>query len=189
MDTRRQRIRRKLIFIFFLLLPLTLNYYSPALMTQGTAERVATFSLLLWTAIFLTSFVLGRSFCGYACPFHGLQMAWETVRDKPLRRVRYLRWIKYALWGLWVGAVVAFAVSTSGWERFDPLYNTENVVSVDSPQNLIVYYVLRARDPAATRTGEACVLPVLLPVRRVGHRGNEGAARAQAARPPPQGRH
>ena len=104
MNTRRQRTRRFLILAFFLLLPITLNYYSPALMTQGTAERVATFSLVLWTAIFATSFVVGRAFCGYGCPFNGLQTAWEKVSEKPTPQHRYLRLVKYAMWSAWVGA-------------------------------------------------------------------------------------
>ena len=142
MSTRRQRVRRGLIIGFFLLLPITLNYYSPALMTEGTAERIASFSLLLWTAVFVSSFFVGRAFCGYGCPFNGLQTAWEKVSDKPTKQVRYVRWIKYALWGAWVGAVIAFAVATGGWQRFEPLYMTEHVVSVDQPQNLVVYFAL-----------------------------------------------
>lgn len=154
MNAKRQRLRRGLILGFFLLLPITLNYYSPALMTQGTAERVATFSLLLWTAIFLSSLVIGRAFCGYGCPFNGLQTAWEQVSDKPTKQVRYLRWFKYAFWGAWVGAVVAFAVATGGWTRFEPLYMTEHVVSVDSPQNLITYFMLVGITLAPTLMGK-----------------------------------
>lgn len=142
MTSRRQRIRRTLLFAFFLLLPITLNYYSPALMTQGTAERVASFSLFTWGAIFVTSLVIGRAFCGYGCPFHGLQMTAEKVGSRSHKRVRFLAVTKYALWALWVGAVVAFAVAMGGWERIDLLYMTEHVVSIDSPMNLVVYYAL-----------------------------------------------
>lgn len=144
MDARRQRVRRKIIFLLFLALPITLNYYSPALMTQGMAEGVLTASFIFWTGLFVTSLVLGRSFCGWACPFNGLQLGWEAVADKPLRRVRYLRWIKYALWTLWVVGVAAAAVAATGWNGVDLFYNTENIVSVDSPQNLIVYFGLIA---------------------------------------------
>lgn len=142
MKPARQKLRQFAILALFLALPVTLNYYSPALMTQGTAERVATFSLFTWGAIFVTSIVLGRAFCGWACPFNGLQTAWEKVSDMPTRRVRYLRWVKYALWAAWVGGVAAFAVKTGGWERVDLLYMTPRVVSVDSAQNLVVYYAL-----------------------------------------------
>ena len=142
MNAKRQKVRTFLIVTFFLLLPITLNYYSPALMTQGTASRVATFSLFTWTAIFLSSVFLGRAFCGYACPFNGLQTLWERVSDKPNKRVRGVRWIKYVIWGFWAGAVVAFAVATGGWQKIDLLYMTPNVISIEALPNHIVYYTL-----------------------------------------------
>jgi hypothetical protein len=49
----------------------------------------------VWSAVFLTSLVFGRAFCGYICPFHGLQPAWEKVADKPRRLVRHLPLVKY----------------------------------------------------------------------------------------------
>jgi len=142
MTALRQRIRRFLILAFFLLLPVTLNYYSPALMTEGTAKGIATFSLFTWGAIFLSSLFLGRVFCGYGCPFNGLQMAWEHVTDKPTRQIRFLRWIKYVLWGAWVLPLILFVISSGGWHRVDLLYRTERIVSVDSPGNLITYFLL-----------------------------------------------
>lgn len=142
MKTRRQRLRRLIIALLFLALPITLNYYSPYLMTSGTAERVATFSLALWLLIFATAFVLGRSFCGWACPFNGLQQLWESVSTRPLKHVRFLPVVKYALWGAWVAAVFGIALATGGWTRFEPLYMTENGVSVTEAGNLITYFML-----------------------------------------------
>jgi len=142
MNTRRQRLRRFLLAAFFLALPVTLNYYSPYLMTTGTVERVATFSLLFWLAVFATAFVLGRSFCGWLCPFNGLQQLWESVGIRPLKRVRFLPIVKYALWAAWVAAVFGIAISVGGWTRIDPLYLTENGVSVSSAGNLVTYFML-----------------------------------------------
>lgn len=142
MNTRRQKLRRTLLALFFLALPITLNYYSPYLMTSGTAERVATFSLVFWFAVFATAFVLGRSFCGWACPFNGLQQLWESVGIKPLKRVRFLPAVKYALWGAWVAAVFGIAVAVGGWQRFSPFYLTETGVSVTDAGNLITYFLL-----------------------------------------------
>lgn len=142
MPTRRQKTRRFIIAILFLALPITLNYYSPYLMTQGTAERLATFSLVLWLTIFATSLVLGRSFCGWACPFNGLQTLWESVGMRPLKRVGFLPALKYAMWAAWVGAVTAIATGVGGWTRFDPFYMTENGVSVTEAGNLVTYFML-----------------------------------------------
>ena len=142
MNTRRQRLRRFLIAAFFLALPVTLNYYSPYLMTTGTAERIATFSLLFWGAVFVTSLVLGRSFCGWLCPFNGLQQLWESVGIRPLKHVRFLAIAKYALWFAWVAAVISIAVAVGGWERIEPFYLTENGVSVTELGNLVMYFLL-----------------------------------------------
>jgi polyferredoxin len=141
-NSRRQRIRRTLLFGFFLALPVTLNYYSPYLMTQGTAERVATFSLGFWGVVFATSLVLGRAFCGWACPFNGAQQAAESVGYRRLRLVRFLPIAKYVLWAAWVGGVTALAVSVGGWNQVNLLYMTENGVSVSNAGNLITYFML-----------------------------------------------
>jgi ferredoxin-type protein NapH len=142
MKKGRQRARRTILLALFLLLPITLNYYSPYLMTTGTAARIATFSLVFWSAVFVTSLVLGRSFCGWACPFNGLQQIAESVGFRPLRRVRFLPVLKYALWAAWVGGVLAIAFAVGGWASFQPLYMTENGVSVSEAGNLITYFML-----------------------------------------------
>ena len=153
MNTRRQKLRRTLIALFFLALPITLNYYSPYLMTSGTAERVATFSLVFWLAVFVTALVLGRSFCGWLCPFNGLQQLWESVGVRPLKRVRFLPVVKYALWGAWVAAVFGIAIAVGGWQRFNPLYMTETGVSVTEAGNLITYFLLVGVTLAPTALG------------------------------------
>ena len=142
MKSSRQRLRRALILAFFLALPITLNYYSPYLMTSGTAQRIATFSLVFWLGVLVTSLVAGRSFCGWLCPFNGLQQIAETVGVRPLKRVRFLPIVKYAMWGAWVLAVASLAVATGGWHSFQPLYMTETGVSVTEAGNLITYFLL-----------------------------------------------
>lgn len=153
MHPTRQKVRRLALTVCFLLLPVTLNYYSPYLMTSGTAERVASFSLFFWTAIFVTAPLVGRVFCGWACPFNGLQTAWEQVTVRPLKRVPYLPAVKYALWGLWAAAVVGLAAATGGWKRVDPFYMTEHVVSIDAAGNLVTYYLLVGITLAPTLLG------------------------------------
>lgn len=139
---RRQRIRRKLLLAAFLLFPIYLNYMSPYLMTTAAAQGILTVSLIVWLAVFVTSLFVGRAFCAWGCPFHGLQLFWEKVADKPLKRVRYLGGLKYVLWGAWVAGLVAALVAAGGLHRFEPLYMTPLGVSVDSAGSLITYYGL-----------------------------------------------
>jgi len=153
MHPTRQQARRALVIGLFLLLPITLNYYSPYLMTTGTAERIATASLFIWAAVFLTSPFVGRAFCGWGCPFNGAQTAWEGVGIGPLKRVRYLPAIKYALWAAWAGGVGVLAVAVGGWTRIEPFYMTERFVSIDSAGNLVTYYALVALAIVPTALG------------------------------------
>ena len=181
MDVRRQKLRRTLIALAFLALPITLNYYSPYLMTQGMAERIATFSLLLWLSIFATSFVLGRSFCGWICPFNGLQQLWESVTVRPLKRVRFLPVVKYVLWAAWVGAVAVLAIRTGGWRVVrSPLHDGEWGVGLRGGQPGDLLRACRTHS-RASRTRPPRFLPVPVPVRRVGHRRR--AARGLGAHP------
>lgn len=142
MKSRRQKIRRTLLALFFLALPITLNYYSPYLMISGTAEGVASFSLILWLGILVSALVLGRSFCGWACPFNGLQQLWESVGTRPLKRLRFLPVLKYVFWAMWVAGFGAVLANSGVWTRFDALYLTENGVSVTEAGNLLTYFML-----------------------------------------------
>jgi ferredoxin-type protein NapH len=142
MHPTRQKLRRGILVALFLLLPITLNYYSPYLMTYGTAMRVASFSLFFWAIVLLSSPLIGRAFCGWGCPFNGLQTAWESVSVRPLVKVRFLAVTKYALWVAWVAGVAWAAIATGGWQRVDPLFMTEHYVSIDSAGNLVTYFML-----------------------------------------------
>jgi len=144
MNTRRQKLRRALLALFFLALPITLNYYSPYAMISGTAEGVASFSLVFWLAVLVSALALGRSFCGWVCPFNGLQQLWESVGIRPLKRVGWLPVLKYIFWALWVAGLGAVLASVGIWTRFDPLYLTESGVSITDPGNLITYFMLVA---------------------------------------------
>lgn len=142
MTATRQRVRRTVLAVLFLALPITLNYYSPYLMISGTAEGVATFSLVFWFAVLVSALLLGRSFCGWACPFNGLQQLWESVGVRPLKRMRFLPVLKYALWAAWVAGLGAVLANVGLWTRFGPLYMTENGVSVTELGNLVTYFML-----------------------------------------------
>ena len=104
---RRQRVRRIILATLFLAFPLVFNYFSPYLMITGAAERVITMSAVVWGLYLLSGVVFGRAACGWFCPFSALQMIWDKVAPRPLKRVRFLPWMKYVLWAGWVGAFVA----------------------------------------------------------------------------------
>jgi ferredoxin-type protein NapH len=63
---QRQSWRKALIFISFLLFPLTIYYFSPMLIIMGATEGIVATSLLVFTAMLIFSLVFGRLFCA-AC--------------------------------------------------------------------------------------------------------------------------
>ena len=51
-----------------------------------------------------------------------------------------LDWIKYLVWGLWLGGIVAAFIAAGGIKEVRPLYLTESGVSIDEPLKFITYY-------------------------------------------------
>ena len=71
----RQNIRKWILIISFLLLPVTLVYISPIIILMGAAEGIATGSMLLFIALFFLSLVVARLWCGWFCPMG----AWQEI--------------------------------------------------------------------------------------------------------------
>lgn len=137
---KRQDVRRTLIFTSFFLLPITLNYFSPALLIQGTLEKTVVAGMVVWSLYFLTAIIVGRAGCSYFCPLGGLQMLKDKVATKKLKHIPYLGAVKYVLWGLWMGTVAYMAIKVGGYDRVNLLYMTPTGISVDSLATLIVYF-------------------------------------------------
>jgi ferredoxin-type protein NapH len=81
----RQRIRKALLFASLLLCPVTLYYMSPYIIVASAAEGIINASLILFGLLFLSSLLLGRSWCGWLCPAGGLQEFGAAVNKKPAR--------------------------------------------------------------------------------------------------------
>jgi ferredoxin-type protein NapH len=153
----RQKIRLTILFFILLTFPITLNYFSVVLIIMGSAEGIATFSFFFWSLWVLTSLFLGRVSCSYICPLGAVQETKDRMAEKQLKKIRYLRILKYIFAFAWVGAIVWFAIRAGGYKKIDLLYNTESGVSVDSVQSLISYFFI--------------VFVILLPALLLGKRG------------------
>ncbi len=110
---RRQRIRKGLILLSFLLLPVTLNFFSPALIIEGASQGIVSGSFIFFGSLWLSSIFLRRSFCGWLCPGAGLQESCFTVKGTAVKGGRY-NWIKYGLWVPWIGIIALLAVGAGG---------------------------------------------------------------------------
>ena len=83
--SRRQSTRRLLILIAFLLFPIIINYFSPYLIIDGASMGIVNGSMIVFGLMFTGSLVLGRLWCGWACPMAGLGEACFIIKDQPLR--------------------------------------------------------------------------------------------------------
>jgi ferredoxin-type protein NapH len=138
---KRQRLRKGLIIISFLFFPITLYYFSPALIIEGASKGIITGSFIVFSLQTLTALYFGRAFCGWACPGAGLQEACFPARDRKVRGGK-LNWIKYFVWVPWIGLITFFAVKAGGLRRIDPFFMTTHGISVADPTAYIVFYVV-----------------------------------------------
>lgn len=136
---KRQRFRKLLVIISFLLFPITIYYFSPYLIIEGAAQGIITGSFIVFGAMFLTSLFFGRAYCGWICPAGGLQECMTLASDKKAKGGK-LNWIKYAIWLPWVATIAILLVRTKEHIKIDFLYQTTNGISVVNPMAYIVYY-------------------------------------------------
>lgn len=136
---RRQKLRKFMLFLSFLLFPITLFYFSPYLIIEGGISGIVSGSFLVFTALFLFSLIFGRAFCGWLCPGGGLQECCRMVTDKRVNGKK-LDWIKYIIWVPWIiGIIVAF-ITAGGIHSVDFFYMTEHGISAIGLPGLITYF-------------------------------------------------
>lgn len=117
----RQQYRTVLLILSFLLMSVTFAYISPIVMITGLTKGVIAAGLIFWIALFLLTFVFGRIFCSHLCLTGGEQMIIDRAVNIRLRRVPYLRYLKYLLAFLWVGGAVLLAAG-AGSLVVNPLF-------------------------------------------------------------------
>jgi ferredoxin-type protein NapH len=139
----RQRIRKALLLVSFLLFPITLYYFSPVLIIQGAAEGVLNASAIVFGLMFLSALFFGRLWCGWACPAGALQEFAEPVNRKRTPGGKF-NWIKWAIWVPWILLIAVTVVQTGGYHTVNPFYQLEGGVTVVQPYWYMIYYIVVA---------------------------------------------
>ncbi len=134
----RQRIRKALILFSLLFFPVTLLYFSPVLILEGAAEGLINGSLIVFTVFFFSAMVLGRAWCGWACPGAGLQEMLAPINNQRLEHPR--DWLKWAIWIPWVISIALTAFFAGGYKTVDFFYQTQYGISVTHPLGYVIYY-------------------------------------------------
>lgn len=135
----RQKIRKTLIFISFLLFPVTIWYFSPYLIIQAAAEHIMNGSFIVFIIMFLASMFLGRVWCGYLCPAGGLQECCGTINDESAKQ-GWRNNIKYAIWIIWMAGIVITFIMGKNDVKIDFFYMTDHGISITEVYNYIIYY-------------------------------------------------
>lgn len=136
---KRQRVRKMLLIISLLLFPVTLYYFSPALIINAGLSGIINGSFVIFAGLFLFSVPFGRLFCAYLCPAGGLQeCAFAVNESSPVQGFR-LR-IKYIIWAVWMAAVTGCYLISGGIVSIDFFMETTQGISVSSVQSYLIYY-------------------------------------------------
>ncbi|MBN1138442.1 MAG: 4Fe-4S binding protein [Anaerolineae bacterium] len=144
----RQRIRKGLLFVSFLLFPVTLYYFSPALILNGAAEGIVNASFITFGLMFVAALFVGRLWCGWVCPAGALQEFAQPINNKPTSAK--LDWIKWFIWIPWIGLIAVLAIRAGGYRAVDPFYNFEGGVTMALPVDgqgppwYMIYYIVVA---------------------------------------------
>ncbi|MBN2238531.1 MAG: 4Fe-4S binding protein [Dehalococcoidales bacterium] len=137
----RERTRLVIVIIMLLLFPVILNYLSPYVSIDGAMNGIISGSLLVFLIMFVTGIFFGRAWCAWACPIAGLNEL-TVIVTKKVPKVKRLIIIRYTIFTVWFGVLVAGFIIAGGIKGIDPLHLTDNAVSVDEPVKFIVYYIV-----------------------------------------------
>jgi len=139
--TGRQQIRRALLILAVLSMPVTFLYISFIVILTGAAQGVASASMVLFAGIFLVSLVAGRAWCGWLCPGGGWSDICGTIRNQPVGGGRW-DLLKYGVFVLWAGLLVLLIAQAGGLHGVEIFYNIQNGISFSSVQVLIPYFLV-----------------------------------------------
>ncbi len=135
----RQRIRKTLLIISFLLFPITIWYFSPYLIILAASEHIMNGSFIVFVAMFVLSMFFGRVWCGYFCPAGGLQECLIMCNSAPSKQ-GWRNLIKYVIWTIWILAIVITFVFGKNDVTINPFYMTDHGISVSGIYNYLIYY-------------------------------------------------
>lgn len=132
------KIRRTLLFGFFLLTPIIQFYFSPYVPIKAALGGGIAISLVVFLSLFLLGMFLGRAPCGWIMPCGGLQEACFYLNDHRIAAGKKDK-IKFAIWLLWLILLLTFLLS-HGVVHLNLFYALEHGISVSQPLYYIPYY-------------------------------------------------
>lgn len=139
MKNKSQTIRRRLVFLSFLLFPFTIFYLSPWLILAGAMTGTLTACIVVFAVMFLSSLFFGRAYCGWLCPMSGAHQCLATVTEKVAKNNKG-RWIKYFIFVPWLTAAVLLLLQAGGFKTVDLLFMTNEGMPLRDIEGYIIYF-------------------------------------------------
>jgi ferredoxin-type protein NapH len=137
----RQKIRRTLNLIGFMLLPVVMIYFSPVMSVKAASERIIPGSYITFAVLFLISLLFGRIFCSWICPLGGLGDALNCIHNKNARGGKS-NLIKFGIWIAWIVTIIIIANNAGGFTQIDPFFQTHNKISLYSIHSYRSFYII-----------------------------------------------
>jgi ferredoxin-type protein NapH len=138
----RQCLRKAILILSFLFLPVTINYVSPVLIIMAANEGIINGSWIIFVLLFLSALALGRAWCGWLCPAGGGQEICFLANHKPVRGGK-LDWIKYVIWTPWIGLIVVMAIRAGGYHAVNFRYlQPPSGISTTTVVDYIRFYMI-----------------------------------------------
>lgn len=148
MKSTRQRTRKALLLVMFLLFPIGMNYLSPYVIIDGASQGILNGSAVIFGLMFISALLVGRLWCGWLCPAGAIQELSFPINNRAVNG-RKIDWIKWMIWGVWIGVIVWMLVMAGGYHQIDLGLDTQGGISVagtpDRPifiAYIIYYFVL-----------------------------------------------
>lgn len=133
------KIRRALLFISFMLLPIIQFYFSPFISIAAALNGGIAISVIVFLALFLVGIFFGRAPCGWFMPCGGFQEACFHINNKPIKAGRNDR-IKYFIWAIWLASISTILLLNLHKLHLDLLCMMKNGISVSNLYGYIPYY-------------------------------------------------
>jgi polyferredoxin len=126
MNTNRQRIRKSLLALMFVLFQYRLFhlFFSPVLAVAAASQGIVNGSLLIYALLFLGSLFFGRAWCGWCCPGAALNEGCSVVVRKRCRCGRGDK-VKYMVLAVLAGVIGYMAYRAGGFHAVDPFYGMD----------------------------------------------------------------
>lgn len=138
---KRQTIRKTMIFISFLLFPVTIFYFSPYIIIHSAGNGIINGSFIIFVFMLFFGMFFGRFLCGWIMPCAGLQESCFYINNKNAKGGRY-NYIKFLIWIPWLLTIIFFVIKAGGYIKINPLYKIPYGVSISFPWKFVIYYIV-----------------------------------------------